>query len=77
MKNYLRNWKFMRVLRLAIGFFIIVQGIQTNEWMLVVAGGFFSLMPLLNIGCCGPSGCNVPIYKTNKKAKEITYDELS
>lgn len=57
MKNYLRNWNFMRVLRLALGIFVIAQGIHAKEWWFVVMGGLFSLMPLLNIGCCGASGC--------------------
>lgn len=76
MKNYLRNWNLMRVLRLALGVFIIVQGIQAQQWLLVGLGGLFSLMPLLNIGCCGTSGCNTPVRKTNKKTEDITYEEI-
>ncbi|QGN24308.1 hypothetical protein [Elizabethkingia anophelis] len=76
MKNYLRNWDFMRVLRLALGIFIIVQGVQTKEWLFVALGGLFSLMPLLNIGCCGASGCNTPISKDNKKVEDISYEEI-
>ena len=76
MKNYLRNWNFMRVLRLALGIFIIVQGVQAKEWLFVALGGLFSLMPLLNIGCCGASGCNTPVSKSRKKVEEITYEEI-
>jgi hypothetical protein len=76
MKVYLRNWNFMRLLRLALGIFIIVQGIQTKEWLFVALGGLFSLMPLLNIGCCGASGCNTPVSKSNKKVEEISYEEI-
>ncbi len=76
MKNYLRNWDFMRVLRLALGIFIIVQGVQTKEWLFVALGGLFSLMPLLNIGCCGSSGCNTPVSKSNKKVEDISYEEV-
>ena len=76
MKNYLRNWDFMRVLRLALGIFIIVQGVQAKEWLFVALGGLFSLMPLLNIGCCGVSGCNTPVSKSNKKVEDITYEEI-
>ena len=76
MKGYLRNWNFMRVLRLALGIFIIVQGIQANEWMFVALGALFSLMPLLNIGCCGTSGCNTRIPKSNKKIEDISYEEV-
>lgn len=76
MKAYLKTWNFMRVLRLALGIFIIVQGIMAKEWLLAGLGGLFSLMPLMNIGCCGASGCNTTISKTNKKVEDITYEEV-
>lgn len=66
----------MRVLRLALGIFIIVQGVQTKEWLFVALGGLFSLMPLLNIGCCGSSGCNTPVSKSNKKVEDISYEKV-
>lgn len=70
MKNYLRNWSIMRVLKLALGIFVIVQGLVQQEWMLIGLGGLFSLMLLMNIGCCGASGCNRPIVKSDKKQKK-------
>ena len=76
MKEYLKTWDLMRVLRLALGFFIIVQGVQAKEWLFVAIGGLFSLMPLLNIGCCGVSGCNTPVSKSDKKVEDITYEEI-
>lgn len=57
MKNYLRNWNFMRVLRLAMGIFIMIQGLLTNQWLITGLGGLFSLMSLMNMGFCGTSGC--------------------
>lgn len=76
MKSYLKNWDLMRVLRLALGIFIIAEGIQTKEWLFVGLGGLFSLMPLLNIGCCGASGCSTPVEKSNQKTENITYEEI-
>ncbi|NGF57787.1 hypothetical protein G5B00_14810 [Parapedobacter sp. SGR-10] len=76
MKNYLKNWNFIRLLRLALGIFITVQGIMAKEWLLVGLGGLFSLMPLMNIGCCGVSGCNTSIPKSNKKIEDISYEEV-
>lgn len=76
MKNYFKNWNFMRLLRLAIGIYIIVIGIQENNLWFIVLGGVFSLMPLLNIGYCGISSCNVPETKSNKKTGEITFEEV-
>lgn len=76
MKRYLRNWNLMRILRLGMGIFIIVQGIMEKEWLLVGLGSLFSLMPLLNIGCCCASGCNTPVRKSNKKLEDISYEEV-
>ncbi|WP_239016371.1 hypothetical protein [Sphingobacterium corticibacter] len=67
MKNYRKNWKIMRVLRVALGIFIIVQGIVAKEWILAGLGSLFALMPLMNIGCCGVSGCSTPVPRTPKK----------
>ncbi len=76
MKNYLNNWNLMRVLRLALGIIIIVQGIVAKEWLLAGLGGLFSLMPLMNIGCCGVSGCSAPVPRTRKKMEDISYEEV-
>lgn len=66
----------MRVLRLALGIFIIVQGVQTKEWLFVALGGLFSFMPIMNIGCCGASGCNTPIRKSNRTTEDVSYEEI-
>lgn len=76
MKSYFRSWDLMRVLRLALGIFIIIQGIIAKEWLLAGLGGLFSLMPLMNVGCCGVSGCNTRLPKSNKKLEDITYEEI-
>lgn len=76
MKNYLRNWNFMRLLRLALGIYIIVYGIQLSQWWFIVIGAYFTLMPLLNIGCCGSNSCKTPYVKGNNKSEDITYDEI-
>ncbi|MBL1410060.1 hypothetical protein [Sphingobacterium faecale] len=76
MKNYLRNWNIMRVLRLALGIFVIVQGVMDQQWILAILGGMFALMPLMNVGCCGVSGCSTPIAKSNKKLEEVRYEEV-
>lgn len=76
LKNYLRSWDFMRLLRLALGIFVIIQGIETQQWLIALMGALFSLMPLLNIGCCGVSGCNIPVRNSNEKTESITYEEV-
>ena len=69
MKHYLSNWNFMRLLRLALGVIILIQGINSNDWMFIIAGALFSLMPVLNIGCCGAGSCSIPSNRrVNKDA---------
>ena len=67
----------MRIVRLVLGIIVIVQGIQANEWMFVALGGLFTLMPLLNIGCCGTAGCSTN-YSQRKSTgtEDITYEEV-
>ena len=69
------NWNAMRAIRLAIGIYIVVQSIQTQEWMFVALGGLFTLMPLLNIGCSG-GACSTPISKGDNKTEDVTYEEI-
>ena len=60
----------MRLFRLAIGIFIIVQGIMLKEWMFAGLGALFTLMPLMI------SGCNTSIPKSRKKIEDITFEEI-
>lgn len=76
MDRILNGWNVMRIIRLALGIFIVVQGIVTKEWVFAVLGGLFAIMPLLNIDCCGASGCSVPVSQSRKKLEDITYEEV-
>lgn len=69
----LKNWNFFRVVRLALGLYVMIQAIATQIWILAAFGLWFTLMPLLNIGC-GATGCSVPRQKADNK--EIEYEEI-
>jgi hypothetical protein len=58
-----QNWTIVRIFRLLIGIAITVQGLWFSDWLFAIIGTIFSLMPVLNIGCCGNSGCNIPTSK--------------
>jgi hypothetical protein len=61
MKNIIfRDWSFFRILRLAIGLAIIVEGLVSKSWGIAILGLYFTILPLLNIGCCGVGNCSVP-----------------
>lgn len=75
MKQWIRSWNLMRVLRLALAFSIIYQGIDLKQWLFVAIGGLLTLMPLLNIGCCSTNECATPL-STSKKNNKTTYTEI-
>jgi hypothetical protein len=83
MINYFRPWDFMRYLRLAMGIFIIITGVQVNDWMFVSLGAIFSAMPIFNIGCCGINSCRTvncvtPTQNNDKMAEieDVQYQEV-
>lgn len=80
-KSYLSNWNFSRILRLAMAVFIIIQGFQTHEWMFVILGALFALMPIFNIGCAGGTCAVPPPSKSNRRnshhqIEETQYEEV-
>ena len=72
----LNNWSFMRSVRLLAGIAIIIQAIANKDAVFGVAGILFTIMALFNTGCCGASGCYMPVQKTTKTTEEISYEEV-
>jgi hypothetical protein len=74
----LSNWNFMRVLRLGLGIFIIVQSVIARDWTMGIIGAMFTAMPVFNIGCCGAGGCAVDpsAKRTNQSTKDVSYEEV-
>jgi len=76
----LKNWNLMRLLRLAIGVWALIEAFQTRQVLLGLMGALLVVMAVMNIGCCGVSGCNTPM-KTRKnssqKPEEINYEEIT
>jgi len=70
------NWNFMRVIRLVLGIFIIVQAGMAKDWAIGLLGIVFTAMPLFNIGCCGAGGCSVPTKKSTENIKDVSYEEI-
>lgn len=62
----------MRLLRLALGVVVFIQGLQANEWLFVVLGGIFALLALLNFNTCALSGaaCSTSLTTNDKKKEE-------
>jgi hypothetical protein len=68
------SWNLMRILRLSIGLAIIIMGLVAGEWILITAGIWFSLMPLLNVGCGGM--CYTPPAAKNSALENTPYEKI-
>ncbi|UOU97216.1 hypothetical protein MUU74_12010 [Chryseobacterium daecheongense] len=75
-QNIIKNWNFVRLLRLAMGIFLLVEAIKSGMWFLVVVGAIFVAMPLLNIGCCAAGNCSVPTRNSKNANDEVEYEEI-
>lgn len=78
MKNYFRKWTVLRGIYLAAAIYVLIEGIQMNNWMVIILAGIFSLMPILNVSMCGPRGCTPPrrSYTPTQKMEEVTFEEV-
>lgn len=73
----MRNWHFLRILRLVLGILVLIQGISSKQYPLIFFGFIFTLLPIFNAGCAG-GACDIPRYNKSKmKAeKDIEYEEV-
>lgn len=72
-------WNLMRVLRLVIGVFGIVEGVRQSAVPLALVGALLSVQALLNMGCCGSGAC-APRRSLRSKtldAREPVYQDIS
>ncbi len=78
MKNTIfTNWNLLRFIRLGIGLYLLIDGIRTGMWLLIGLGVFFTIMPLLNKGCCGTAGCNTSIKDSDDfDSDKVIYEEV-
>jgi hypothetical protein len=72
-KAIFTNWTLMRLLRLVVGIFAIVQAFETRDMSVAIIGILLAAMAVANIGCCG-AACGVP--RRNESEKEVTYEEV-
>ena len=60
--NIIQNWGFMRVIRLALGVYAMIEAVKAHELFMGMLGLLIAGMALFNMGC-GAQGCGVPIVK--------------
>lgn len=74
MQQVLSNWSFFRVIRLALGVFIIAQGLVNKDLFSITMGVVFSGLAIFNVGCCGAGGCATDLPKNISQAEIETVD---
>lgn len=72
------NWNLFRVIRVAIGVFILTQGVFAHDTFSIVLGSVFGGMALFNVGCCGANGCATDFNQVSKSSdtQEVSYEEV-
>lgn len=70
MNRILKNWDFVRIVRLLLGVLIAIYSISSKDYIFLVLAGFLLFQAIMNISCCGSGGCN-----TDTKYKENIYGD--
>jgi len=71
------QWNLMRWIRLIVGIFLAVQAIQMHDAVAGFISVIFLFQAFTNTGCCGVSGCAVPMNTKNKDhIEEVEYEEV-
>jgi hypothetical protein len=73
----LKDWNFMRILRLGIGLWLGYSAIAEQQLFLGLFSGIFLVQGIFNLGC-GTQGCGVPKQKNTPEINnsEVTYEEI-
>jgi hypothetical protein len=74
------NWHLVRIMRLAIGTMLLVEGIRSREWAIGLFSVFFLYQAITDTGCCGSQGCYTTPDKASLKKQDVTteveYEEV-
>ncbi len=74
--NLTQNWGFMRIIRLLVGGYALVEAYRASDILIGMMGAVLVGMALLNAGC-GSQGCGIPAPRNNyTKPEEVEYEEI-
>ncbi len=79
MTALLKNWDFIRVLRLAMALWIGYSAVIDHQPWLGLMAAFLGYQAIFNVGCCGAASCSVPgrsIKDKSAESKDIDYEEV-
>lgn len=70
-----RNWNLMRVIRLALSVFLLIESVRNYDVMLSVIGSVLFLQSVFNLGCCSNGACYTGRSDSNETG-EVIYEEI-
>ena len=74
--NLTQNWGLMRIIRLLIGGYALIEAFRGYDALMAILGFVLVGMAVLNAGC-GAQGCGVPMNKsTSNETDEVSYEEV-
>ncbi len=74
--NLTQNWGFMRIIRLLVGGYALVEAFRASDILIGMMGAVLVGMAFLNAGC-GSQGCGIPAPRNNyTKPEEVEYEEI-
>ncbi len=78
----LSNWSLMRVIRLVLAGVVLTEAFRSNEVILGLLGVILLTQSVLNVGCCGSSGCDIDHAankprSSEKSIEEVTFSEVT
>ncbi len=78
--EYFKSWTFDRYFRIIIAAMIAAYAIDSEQYGLLLASGWFGFLAFTNISCCGVGGCKTtPKQKNTETQNEeitINYEEI-
>jgi hypothetical protein len=71
MKKFFQNWNATRIFRLVIALGIGIYGIVAKDYLILPLAGWFLIMVVFNMSCCGAGGCSSGENNTKQVYKGI------
>lgn len=74
--NLTQNWGFMRIIRLVMGGYALVEAIRASDVLIGITGSVLVGMALFNLGC-GAQGCGIPAPRNKTtQSDQVEYEEI-
>lgn len=75
MNDLSKKWDFVRIVRLLTGLAFAIYAFTAAEYTFLFVAGYFLLQAILNISCCGVSGCSSQQSSSDKRVYDGVIQE--